>query len=71
MTKDSKPQAIVFKMDLATSAFDNNPEVEVARLLRKYVDAIEENKTLRGARFIDINGNSCGELMVINKEIIK
>lgn len=64
---ESVAQALVFNMTLGSAAFQPNPVPEIARLLRKYADTIEQHNALRGGKFIDINGNACGDLMVIGQ----
>ena len=64
---ENAPQVLVFQMQVTNDAFVPNPVPEVVRLLRKYADAIEQNNSLRGAEFIDINGNRCGHCMVVGK----
>jgi hypothetical protein len=43
------------------SAFAEEPEREIARLLREAADRIEPDGLLSGTRvLVDINGNTCG-----------
>ena len=57
---------ITITIDTNNAAFDGNPSIEVARLLRKLAGMVEDSYDFSGSiprLFLrDVNGNTCGNL---------
>jgi len=54
------------KLSLNTdnAAFDDNPQAEMARILRDAAHMIEADAGLTFTVLLDFNGNRCGELKI-------
>lgn len=57
-------EKLLLEIDLRNAAFaDENPALEVARILRNYADKIEA-RGLSASVLFDVNGNRCGAAYV-------
>lgn len=65
-----KPHKLTLDIDLTYAAFDDEPSMEAARILRKLADRLESGHyglidlDGEGVPMIDINGNTVGRACV-------
>lgn len=52
---------LVIKIKMDNAAFEDNPQAEAARILRKFADQYENGTTTRS--LMDINGNTVGHVL--------
>lgn len=54
---------VTIKIDIKGSAFEEIPEQEISRILRKVANKIEGGNT--EFKILDVNGNSCGSVKIV------
>lgn len=65
-----KADCFILDVQLSGAAFDDTPATELARILRRVAQRVEEGQ-LGAARepqwVFDVNGNSCGHFKLITR----
>jgi hypothetical protein len=56
---------IIIEINMDNAAFEENPEVELARILAHMSERYKENNVYAFSRIRDINGNTVGSATVI------
>lgn len=57
------------KIEFSTenAAFDPDPAEEIKRIINKYIALINVQR-LNSARMLDLNGNYCGTITIVNEK---
>lgn len=62
-----KVENITIRLSTANAAFEDAPATEIGRILRDLATKVEERGELPAVIY-DINGNSCGECLIVREE---